>query len=188
MNRNLMVAVIMTASVVLSGMLVAQAAPAGKFLGVSKCKMCHASDKKGNQFAKWKATPHANAFITLTTAKAKETGAKLGVPDPSTEPKCLKCHVTGYGQPTDSGFDPKMGVQCESCHGPGEAHIKARTAGMRSVKPDVRAPVPAGEIVANPDAKVCQTCHNAQSPNFKEFNFAEAVKKVIHPDPRPRTQ
>lgn len=188
MKRNLMFAVIIAAVVVLSGMLVVHAAPAGKFLGANKCKMCHSTDKKGNQLAKWKATPHANAFTTLTTAKAKEVGVKLGVTDPSTDPKCLKCHVTGYGQTTDSGFDPKMGVQCESCHGAGEAHMKARMASMKDTKPDVRSLVPAGEIVVKPDAKVCTTCHNSQSPTFKSFNYNEQIKKVGHPDPRPKAK
>ena len=185
MKRNGLFAVIIATVFALSALLVAHAA-GGKFLGVNKCKMCHSSDKKGNQFAKWQKQLHATAFTTLTTAKAKEIGAKLGVTDPSTDPKCLKCHVTGYGQPSDPGLDPKMGVQCESCHGAGETHMKARMAGMGTVKPDVRSVVPAGEIVPKPAAAVCQTCHNSQSPTFKSFNYDEMVKKIVHDDPRPR--
>ena len=179
MKRNTLFAVILACAIAMSALLVAHSA-GSTFVGANKCKMCHSSAAKGNQFGAWQKEKHANAFTVLTTPKAKEVGAKLGVTDPSTDPKCLKCHTTG------NGLDPKMGVQCESCHGAGDAHVKARMAGMKDVKPDVHGLVPAGEIVSKPGASVCQNCHNAQSPTFKSFNFATAVKSIAHPDPRPR--
>jgi hypothetical protein len=31
--------------------------------------------------------------------------------------------------------------------------------------------------------KLCKTCHNEESPTFKEFNFAEMWAKIAHPVP-----
>jgi hypothetical protein len=44
--------------------------------------------------------------------------------------------------------------------------------------------IPRGEIVAVPSARTCQRCHNENSPTHKPFNFAEALKKISHLDPR----
>jgi hypothetical protein len=34
-----------------------------------------------------------------------------------------------------------------------------------------------------PEEKVCKTCHNEESPNYKGFNYAEYVAKISHDDP-----
>jgi hypothetical protein len=34
-----------------------------------------------------------------------------------------------------------------------------------------------------PDEKLCIGCHNEESPTYKEFNYAEAVKQIAHPRP-----
>jgi hypothetical protein len=31
------------------------------------------------------------------------------------------------------------------------------------------------------NAKTCKRCHNAESPTFKGFDYATAVKKISHP-------
>jgi hypothetical protein len=168
------------------------------YIGAEKCKNCHQAEASGNQFGAWQKMDHAKAFATLATDKAKEAGKQKGVDDPQKSDACLKCHVTAFGVAADlikKGFDPKLGVQCESCHGPGEQHMKARFAaaakggGEEGFGDDKgkAAPVqkiPEAEIIARPDQKTCLECHNDQSPTFKPFCFYERVDKVRHDDPR----
>ena len=93
--------------------LVAYAAtPEGsKYVGSSKCKLCHIKQHKT-----WKETKHARSFEALQGAEQED-------------PDCLKCHTTGYGEP--GGFvsleeTPKLtDTGCEACHGPGSAHAAA---------------------------------------------------------------
>ena len=171
--------------------------PAGgntsKYIGAQKCKNCHQDEKTGNQHAKWQASKHAKAFDLLATPAAKTAGKEKGVDDPQSSPKCLKCHVTAYGAPPDrlaASFDPKLGVQCESCHGPGEAHFKARFAAAAEMEEGDEGPqqVPAGEIDARPGSKTCQTCHNEESPSFKGFCFKKRLAEIAHPDPRKQSE
>lgn len=72
---------------------------------------------------------HAKAHATLSTEPAKKAAQERGIADPVRSEICLKCHSTGFGEPPErflKGFDPKAEVRCESCHGPGEKHFKAR--------------------------------------------------------------
>ena len=156
---------------------------ANKYIGAKKCKKCHSSAAHGNQYKAWSKMKHASAYTMLGEAKAKEVGAKLGAPDPQKSEKCLKCHDTGRGEPASafaSSFKPLLGVQCESCHGQGETHAKARSAAAKAG--DVIGPVPKGEI-AMPTEKTCKGCHNKKSPSFKAFDYKERCLKIAHPDP-----
>jgi len=167
------------------------------YIGAAKCKNCHNSEASGDQYGVWEKAKHSSAWKLLATDAAKEAGAKLGVAEPQKSEHCLKCHVTGYGQPAEmfkKGFEPELGVQCETCHGPGEKHMRARfRAAMMEAEPaEGETPafvkVPEGEIDAHPDRKVCYGCHNSESPSFKAFCFYERVNKIRHLDPRrPRT-
>lgn len=160
---------------------------AGKpaYIGVEACGKCHKRETTGNQLGKWQESKHAKAFATLGTPEAKKIAAAKGITDPQKDGKCLKCHVTAFGvdaalivkaaTPEEKGFVAEEGVQCESCHGAGSLY-KAR-----KVMKDKAASVAAGLIV--PDEKLCKTCHNPESPNYKEFNFAEMKKKIEHPNP-----
>ncbi len=172
-------------SVMLAAMIaclaLAKPATAGrKFVGVKSCRTCHKAAERGNQYSKWKKGPHAKAYDTLATDKAKELAAKAGVTgDPQKEPKCLKCHVTGYGKPpTAFGRKYKMedGVGCESCHGAGSDFKK------KSIMRDLAKAKAMGLI--EPDEKLCKTCHNDESPTFKPFNYKEAAEKIAHPLPK----
>ncbi|MCX7927029.1 MAG: cytochrome c family protein, partial [Candidatus Omnitrophica bacterium] len=77
-----------------------------KFIGIDKCKGCH---KK--EYEDFQARKFAKAW------------AVLQMRGKTTDPECLKCHATGYGQP--GGFvseeqTPHLKYkQCEACHGPG---------------------------------------------------------------------
>jgi hypothetical protein len=174
----------------IAGVVLAQA-KSNKYVGVDKCKNCHSSAAIGNQYGIWKQEKHPHAFENLASDKAKEIGAKQGIPDPQTSDKCLKCHTTGFSAPKDqldAKFDPKLGVQCEACHGPGGNHVKARMAAAASGSSDMfgtgKAAIPAGEINAKPDAKTCTGCHNKESPTFTSFDFPSMYKQIAHPIPK----
>ena len=86
------------------------------YVGAKKCKACHMK-----MYKKWEKMKHATNWDTL---KPEHYTMKCDV----TGKPCLACHTTGYGEP--SGFKsvdetPKLkSVGCESCHGPGSAHLK----------------------------------------------------------------
>ena len=163
------------------------AAADNKYIGADKCKSCHGKAETGDQYAHWKTMKHAKAFETLASDAAKKIATEKGIADAQKSDQCVRCHVTAFGVPEaeiKKGFDPAHGVQCETCHGPGEKHMKARFAAAASGE---QAPgtvqVPAGEIVSVPDEKVCLSCHNADSPTVKAFCFHEFSAKVRHLDP-----
>lgn len=151
-----------------------------KYIGVKKCSMCHKSESKGNQYGQWSSTAHAKAYETLAAPLALETAKKAGVTEnPQESPKCLKCHVTGYGEDSglfEAGFVKTDGVQCEACHGAG-GDYKAL-----SVMKDKAKSIEAGLVM--PTNELCVKCHNSESPNYKEFNFEEYYAKINHPRPK----
>ena len=83
--------------------------PAGPTQGAAACKSCHAKSYKH-----WKKSPHAGAFERLESVDRDKE-------------ECVICHAT----PTHiaelgkvpHAFRTEDGVGCESCHGPGEAHV-----------------------------------------------------------------
>jgi hypothetical protein len=171
--------------------------PANRYIGAAKCKNCHQAKESGDQYGIWTTEKHAKAFEELASAKAKEYGKARGVDDPQTSEKCLKCHVTAYGKPAAEmhrSFDPKLGVQCETCHGPGEQHMKARMAAAAAVdekqadKKPAYAVIPDAEIIKTPTVKTCVSCHNEESPGFKPFCFHKYLGDIRHLNPlKPRT-
>jgi hypothetical protein len=131
---------------------------------------------------------HAKAFEVLASEEAKKLGAAKGVADPQKDDKCVKCHVTAFGVPAEQiakGFDPKLGVQCESCHGPGETHMKARMAAAAEAEEgDAKKPVVLGpNEMSKPTAATCTGCHNAESPSYKPFCFLKARAETAHLNP-----
>ncbi len=178
------------------GLLFARDPAAGsqdsKYIGAGKCKNCHRAEKSGGMFGKWQKMSHAKAYDVLASDEAKKVGKEKGVDDPQKSDKCLKCHVTAFGEPADrlaKKFDPKLGVQCESCHGPGEKHAKDRltAAGGEEDAGDAEkalTKIPEGEIVGHPGVDSCLKCHNEESPSFKPLCATEIFKEVMHLDPR----
>lgn len=172
-------------------------APAkNRYIGAAKCKNCHSAKESGDQYGVWMKEKHPNAYQALASDKAKEYAKARGIEgDPQKSDKCLKCHVTAFAAPKDElhkSFDPTLGVQCETCHGPGENHLKARMAAAaeapEGAEPKYTA-VPADEIIANPPMKTCLQCHNEESPSFKPFCFHKRVEDIRHLNPlKPRTE
>ena len=154
-----------------------------KYIGVLKCKMCHNSPRKGAQYKIWKNSPHAKAYEELGTAKAKAVAKKKGIADPQKSPKCLKCHVTGYGAPKTAfahGYKMEDGVTCEACHGPGSAYWKSSV--MRKLYKGQIDPKTVGYV--QPNEKTCVQCHNPESPTYKKFDYPTFWKKIAHNIPK----
>ena len=118
------------------------------FLGAQQCQVCHPS-----QFEQWQGTTHARAHLKLSVAQRRD-------------PRCGMCHNTS----TENGL---LGVQCESCHGPGSEYWPAD---IMKVQKQARA---AGLWVADSVA-VCQNCHVDPGTRLLPFNFSAALSKVHH--------
>jgi hypothetical protein len=121
------------------------------YVGMESCKMCHA---KIYSFVS--DTAHTKAYDTL---REKER---------QFEPDCISCHTTGYRR--DGGFNnilsakDLLGVQCESCHGPGSLHVKDNKA---------------NKMLHLTKAADCIVCHNPE--NDDNFVYAEKLKKITCP-------
>ncbi|WP_455218335.1 multiheme c-type cytochrome [Kaarinaea lacus] len=122
------------------------------YVGEEVCATCHTA-----QHAVWSETDHATAFESL------ENVSKAFDPD------CIKCHTVGFDKP--GGFvdfdatDHLMGVQCESCHGAGRAHVEA--AGQQ----------PLANATWSRE-QICGQCHvQKHSPGF---NMESYWPKIAH--------
>ncbi len=148
-----------------------------KYIGASKCKMCHNKPAKGEQYNKWLAAPHANSMKSLSNEESLAYAKENGIADPTKDPGCLSCHATAgaIDASLNGGIKMAEGVSCESCHGPGSAYknmaiMKDREKSM-------------GKGLILPTKEVCVGCHNDKNPFHKPFNFDEAVKKIDHMAP-----
>jgi YVTN family beta-propeller protein len=150
-----------------------------KYTGVMACSKCHQGEAFGFQYSKWRDTPHARAFADLASPRGHEIARQAGIQgDPTTSPQCLECHTTGHGRPKAdflAGFDPRDGVQCEACHGPGSDYSP------EAIMKDKVAAAEAG--LEKPEEAVCLKCH--EEAHGKPFNYREAVRAIRHPS-RPR--
>lgn len=163
------------------------------YIGASKCKMCHKSTSKGNQWGKWESAGHSKTLAILSTDEARRVAAERGIADPAKSGECLECHVTGWGK---GGYtldidasDPKAvkknndlgSVGCEVCHGPGDKYKSMKI--MKGLGDgSIDAASVAGYMV--PTEATCRGCHNERSPSFEGFDFKERYAKIAHPNPK----
>jgi hypothetical protein len=150
------------------------------YVGSDACKSCHLKEYKS-----WKNTKLASAIEVLKPGAAGGIKKKTGFDpdkDYTNEPKCLKCHTTGYG--AKGGFKslaetPQLaGVSCESCHGPGEAYVPIMVKKGRTYEREEL--IKAGLII---DLKaVCMNCHNPNAPVVgKDYKFSHKERfKGVH--------
>ncbi|MEE9271024.1 MAG: cytochrome c family protein [Candidatus Krumholzibacteria bacterium] len=155
------------------------------YLGAAKCKMCHKTPAQGEQFGIWQKGPHAGAYESLASEKAMEVAKKQGIEDPQKADACLKCHVTAHGVDAEY-LGPKYaitdGVGCESCHGAGSDYSKKKA--MVAVTSGKAEGASVGLI--KPTKETCVTCHNEESPFYKEFDFEKMFAKIKHSVPEER--
>jgi len=132
----------------------------GRFVGSKKCESCHEESYKV-----WKKSGHALAMETLAEAD----------PPRQFDPECISCHVIGwYGTenfPYEGGFRSEaetpelVDVGCESCHGPGEKHIKAEGGGDLALQQTLQKAMKIS--VEESKTRQCVTCHDLDnSPDF----------------------
>ena len=146
------------------------------YAGVKRCKVCHETEEMGNQYTVWEHSKHADAYKTLLTEESAEIAKSWGLSLSAQEaPECLKCHVTGYNN-SKAEFGKKFikedGIQCESCHGPGEAYRKENIMCDRDLS------ITNGLILPKP--KDCLSCHNEESPRYKTFVYETYYEKIMH--------
>ncbi len=146
------------------------------YAGVRRCKVCHEAEDMGNQYTVWEHSKHAIAYQTLLTEESAKIAKEWKLSLPANEsPECLKCHVTGYNNAEaefGKKFNKEDGIQCESCHGPGESYRK------EEIMCDRELSIAAGLILPKPED--CLTCHNEESPKYKTFTYETYYAKMIH--------
>lgn len=179
---------------------VAQDAPEGQqpaqehnFVGSRHCKKCHLQE-----YRSWEETAMAKAYQTLAPGEKAEAKTAAGL-DPQKDyrqdPKCLVCHVVGYGK--EGGFNLEydaekdrnglLGVGCEMCHGAARDYLgrgnKDRGYAEDHDARKARLEAEAG-YQPKPTEQTCRQCHNEHSPTFKSFDFKEREAKGVHEHPQ----
>lgn len=181
--RLWLLAVASIAAVVIAVM---PARSAGKhaYVGVNGCKKCHLKEWKS-----WSETKMARAFEHLKPGVAADAKKKAGLDpnkDYTTDPTCLPCHTTGYGQPggfVDIASTPdRAGVGCEMCHGAGGDYTAKNLMSLEN-KEYKKADVVAAGMVGTIAVAQCQGCHNNKSPFVGKdyvFDFEANKAKGTH--------
>jgi hypothetical protein len=128
--------------------------PTSTYAGTAVCARCHQP-----ALTFWRATKHARAVGTLEAARRGKS------------PACIGCHVTGYFQPGGTeditvATTRLRDVGCESCHGPGSAHVAAPNA--------------QGKIARQVSASVCLGCHTPDQTN-DGFDYTAFLGAIVGP-------
>jgi nitrate/TMAO reductase-like tetraheme cytochrome c subunit len=152
----------------------------GGFVGSKECKSCHEESYKV-----WKKSGHAKAWETLLEKD----------PPRNFDPECISCHVVGWSpqnyRPFTSGFLSEektphlVDVGCETCHGPGEKHVKAEMGADFDLQEKLRkaAVITLEESQqavsrAISDMQPCMNCHDLD--NSPDFDFQTYWPKIEH--------
>lgn len=114
-----------------------------KFVGETACRKCHA-----DRHQTWQLTKHSRAFQALVDKNRQY------------DPECVMCHSLAYecdkGKLSLGKIEAFNNVQCESCHGPGELHVKSK--GEQSMKP-------------LPTVQTCLKCHTPERSGEGGFEY-----------------
>ena len=124
------------------------------YVGSQTCASCHSNAHKI-----WQGTAHAHAFATL---EKKNSDA---------DPRCIKCHTVGFGEPSGYKREFKntklVNVSCESCHGPGSEHVKQRMSPEKVLFK--YRPLGEGD---------CRQCHHGEFS--RPFDWKKMWPKIKH--------
>lgn len=135
------------------------------YVGTNTCKKCHIKEWRS-----WSETKMAHAFDLLKPGERAEAKTKAGLDpnkDYTTDPTCVRCHVTGFqkeGGFVDFATTPELaGVGCEACHGPGGTYTQSGFMTLQNKEYEL-AKLEAVGLVAHITADQCAQCHNTDSP------------------------
>jgi hypothetical protein len=139
------------------------------YVGTRTCLACHQSGPGSGPAGHWVASRHSRSFHTLTTRQARNLAAGReeyrDMTDPSTEQRCLMCHVTAARDEgpawSPDAQGPSEGAGCEACHGPGSAYIAPE------IMADTEAFLANGGRV--PDEITCRGCHRDENFRFETY-------------------
>jgi hypothetical protein len=150
-----------------------------QYVGNKKCIACHRAE-----FQSWQKDSHSRALDTLKPGTKGEAKIKAKLDpkkDYTADASCLACHSVGYGKPSVPGAD-LTNVGCESCHGPGSTY-KSPTIMNKKKYQENRATQHKMAMetgLTEPTEQVCTTCHNANNPFDKGFDYKKMVENVNH--------
>jgi hypothetical protein len=157
--------------------------PSGKtFVGSEACYECH---QIASEIFENTAHFHATSSLSEPTERSE-------IPR-HYDPECISCHMTGWNPqgyfPYESGYldfhaDAHLhSTGCESCHGPGSAHVAAENGELDVTEADIER-LRQEMVVTLEEAKTskCYECHDLDnSPAFqKEGAFEEYWEQVKH--------
>jgi len=143
----------------------------GRFVGSKACKDCHEES-----YDIWKKTGHAKAYETLVELD----------PPRQFDPECISCHVIGWNPqkyyPYDGGYTSLeetphlIDVGCESCHGPGGAHVAAESGSDEQLQIKLQEAM----VITKEESRQrqCFTCHDGD--NSPDFDFDTYWPDVEH--------
>lgn len=147
----------------------------GSFVGSRKCETCHEES-----YIVWKKSEHSKAYATLSGLD----------PPRQFDPECVSCHVTGWHPtehyPYETGYQSLektphlIDVGCETCHGPGGAHVAAENGSDLALQEKLRKPLVVTKAeAADPRSGKhhCFTCHDLDnSPDFDLDTYWPSVE------------
>jgi len=145
------------------------------YVGSSKCRICHKTEKQGKQYVIWESQKHSKAYSALSSPDAAPKAQEMGVENPADSPECLRCHGPLYEKAPELKGE---GVTCEICHGPGSAYkklsvMKDHAESVKNGKAEYGSP----EVIKTK----CFSCH--ENAHGMSFDFESSWEKIKHPVP-----
>lgn len=117
--------------------------------------------------------PREDAFLT-PAAEDYDAGPEGGRHFKTWNDTCIHCHSVNGAPWIDpeteiaSSEVVELGIACEACHGPGEAHIQFRSAAVASPNPGADPIVNPAALKPQVGSQVCGQCHVISGP--KDFD------------------
>ena len=178
MFRRKILISLLFAGVVMVGAQAVEAAGRPKYMGYKGCRGCH---KK--EYDSWKTSSKARSFDALYPGVNAENKESAGIDvntDNTKNPKCLRCHATGFGEL--GGFKSIMetpdlsGVTCEACHGPGQRYNTIMAKKRKSYR--VFELIQAG--YERPNQDTCNKCHVPGCPTTDDDHEMDYDDSIGH--------